>query len=198
MEYSMKINKMTSMVKSVLLFCLFTFLPLSVRAQDAEVPVQPAAVQQAPTSFLFGYFSYSSVLREMPEYARVQEDVATLRGQYDAEAKRVEEEFNRKYEDFLEGQHDMAPSILKKRQNELQDLLDRNVAFKQEAQRLLDQAEQDALAPLKARVNEALRQLAAIRGYAFILNTDGDVLPYVDATRGEDINATLKTILISN
>jgi len=186
------------MTKKILSLLLTMTTAMALQAQDVQEPALPQPAPQtaeAPQTYLFGYFSYSTILKSMTEYQKVQQDIATLRKQYDAEAKRVEDEFNRKYEDFLEGQRDFAPSILKKRQNELQDLLDRNVAFKQEAQRLLQQAEQDALAPLKARVSEAMGQLAAIRGYAFIINTDGDALPWVDPTRGEDINATLLSIL---
>lgn len=191
-------KKHHTMTKKILSLLLTMTAAMALQAQDVQEPALPQPAPQtaeAPQTYLFGYFSYSTILKSMTEYQKVQQDIATLRKQYDAEAKRVEDEFNRKYEDFLEGQRDFAPSILKKRQNELQDLLDRNVAFKQEAQRLLQQAEQDALAPLKARVSEAMGQLAAIRGYAFIINTDGDTLPWVDPTRGEDINATLLSIL---
>lgn len=184
-------------MRRTLFLMLCVAMPFVMQAQE-EVAVaaeQTADVTPAQPTFLFGYFSYDKVLKSMPDYAQVQADMETLRKQYDSEAKRAEDEFNRKYEDFLEGQHDFAPSILKKRQNELQDILDRNVAFRQEAQRLLNQAEQEALAPLKAKIATALQQLAAIRNYAFVLNTDGDALPYVDTTRGEDINDTLQTIL---
>ena len=32
-------------------------------------------------------------------------------------------------------------------------------------------------------------------GYAFILNTDNNALPYADISMGEDITETLKTVL---
>ena len=52
----------------------------------------------------FGYLSYEQALQSIPDYALVQQQMATLREQYQAETKRVEEEFNRKYEEFLDGQ----------------------------------------------------------------------------------------------
>ena len=185
-------------MRNILFIILCAAAPLFLNAQEVQPTDSVGTGYTAPDNFIFGYFSYSQALKSMPEYARVEEDLATLRKQYDVEAKRVEDEFNRKYEDFLEEQRDLAPSILKKRQNELQDLLDRNVAFREEALKLLEQAKDEALAPLNDKIKEALKQLAIMRGYAFILNTDGNTMPYVDATRGEDINATLKTILISN
>ena len=117
-----------------------------------------------------------------------QENMADLRSKFDAEMKRVEDDFNRKYEEFLEGQRDFAPTILQKRQTELQEMLTRNVAFKAESEKLLRQAEIDAMAPLRKKLQAAIQQVGAEGGYAFILNTDGDACPYIDPTMGEDVS----------
>lgn len=143
----------------------------------------------------FGYFSYEEAFRSMPEYAIVQVNLNDLKAKYDAETKRVEEEFNRKYEEFLEGQADFAPTILQKRQTELQELLKKNVAFKAEAARLLQQAEADAYAPLRERLSKVLKEIGEGNGYAFILNTDGDACPYIDPEMGEDVLQMVKEAL---
>ena len=143
----------------------------------------------------FGYFRYEEAFRSMPEYAIVQANLNDLRAKYDAETKRVEEEFNRKYEEFLEGQADFAPTILQKRQTELQELLKKNVAFKAEAARLLQQAEADAYAPLRERLSKVLKEIGEGNGYAFILNTDGDACPYIDPEMGEDVLQMVKEAL---
>lgn len=143
----------------------------------------------------FGYLNFSEAIKQMPEYAQVQADMADLRAKYDAEMKRSEEEFNKKYEEFLEGQHDFAPSIFQKRQAELMDMMDKNIAFKNEARRLLRQAEQNARQPLKDRLRSILDQIGKERGYAFILNTDGDALPFVNPEQGEDLTLTVQEII---
>ena len=143
----------------------------------------------------FGYFSYEQILKWMPEYKIVVDNMNDLKSKYDAETKRVEEEFNRKYEEFLDGQRDFAPTILQKRQTELQELLKKNVAFKAEAAKLLRQAEADAYAPLRERLGGVLREIGAKQGYAFILNTDGDACPYIDPTMGEDVSEMVKEAL---
>jgi len=143
----------------------------------------------------FAYFSYNEVFGSMPGRAIVQENMKKLSSQYDAETKRAEEEFNVKYEEFLEGQRDFAPAILNKRQAELQEIMEKNVAFKEEARRLLKQAEDDMNMPLKARLNDALKHIGMERGYAFILNTDNDACPYIDPAQGTDITAELKELL---
>ena len=60
----------------------------------------------------FGYFSFSEILNTMPDRAAADRNLADLRIKYDAEMKRAENEFNVKYEEFLEGQRDFVPSIL--------------------------------------------------------------------------------------
>ena len=143
----------------------------------------------------FGYFSYDQVLTTMPEYQIVMENMTDLKTKYDAETKRVEEEFNKKYEEFLDGQRDFAPTILQKRQSELQELLKRNVAFKAEAERLLAKAEKEAFAPLHQKISTALQTIGTEQGYAFILNTDGNACPYINPTMGEDVTDLLKNAL---
>ena len=143
----------------------------------------------------FGYFSYEQILKWMPEYKIVVDNMNDLKSKYDAETKRVEEEFNRKYEEFLDGQRDFAPTILQKRQTELQELLNRNVAFKAESERLLAEAEKEAFAPLHQKLSNALQTIGAQNGYAFIINTDGNACPYIDPTMGEDVTNMLKEAL---
>lgn len=155
-------------------------------AAATGTPRQHAAAQAA-TLLRYGYISYDSVFRAMPEYAETQQSIAMLRSKYDAEMKRSEDEFNAKYEEFLETQRDLVPSILRKRQAELQEMMDKNTAFKAEARRLLAQAEQDAYAPLHARLRAAVGEVAAEQGLAFVLNTDRNACPYINPAMGVDI-----------
>ncbi len=152
-------------------------------------------VAQAQTTVKFGYLSYQEALKAMPEYTTAQAKLADLKQKYDNEMKRVEDEFNKKYELFLEGQKDFAPTILRKRQVELQELIAKNIAFKEEAKRLLAQAETETYAPLKSKLAETLRGIGEARGFMFILNTDNDNLPYANSAYGEDITVLVKDCL---
>ena len=109
---------------------------------------------QADSAMRFGYLSYEAALQSMPDYTVVQKKLADLRQQFQNETLRVEDEFNRKYEDFLEGQREFPQSILQKRQIELQELMDKNIAFKENSRKELEKAEQELMAPLKIRLIE--------------------------------------------
>lgn len=149
----------------------------------------------AKAQIRYGYLSYDSVFHAMPEYAVAQKNLADLRQKYEAEMKRSEDEFNAKYEQFLEGQRDYVQSILQKRQAELQEMMDKNIAFRKEANRLLAQAEKDAYAPVQARLNAAIAKIGSERGLAFVLNTDGNACPYIDPAMGENIGNAVAEIL---
>ena len=163
-----------------ILTMLFVFL--SIGAQESK-------------QYMFGYLSYETALKSMPDYAVVQQQMADLRAQYQAETKRVEDEFNRKYEDFLDGQRDFPKTILQKRQSELQELMEKNIAFREHSLQELAQAEQEAMAPLRIRLIETLGNIGRERGYAFIVDTDQKALPFINPAMGEDITELVITSL---
>lgn len=180
------------------------FLPLAASAQDSirlVTPVNESAtvaavvVPTAQPTVKFGYFSYSEALQSMPEYATVQRQMAELRKKYDEEAKRVEDDFNAKYEDFLDGQRDFPPTILKKRQSELAELMAKNTAFRSDSRRLLAEAEREAYAPLHRKLAAVLKVVGEKEGFAFIINTDNNTCPYVNSAQGKDINQLVKDCL---
>lgn len=143
----------------------------------------------------FGFLSYEAALQSMGEYALVQKQMADLRTQYEAETKRVEDEFNAKYEDFLEGQREFPKTILQKRQTELQELMQKNIEFKQNSIQELAKAEQEAMAPLRIKLIETLGNIGRERGYAFIVDTDQKALPFINLAMGEDINQLVQNAL---
>ena len=150
---------------------------------------------QEDATLRFGYLSYEAALKSMPDYAVVQQKLADLRQQYQNETLRVEDELNRKYEEFLEGQREFPQSILQKRQMELQELMEKNLAFKENSRKELEKAEQDLMAPLKIRLIEVLEKMGRERGYAFIIDTDVKALPFINPAMGHDLNQQVQDAL---
>lgn len=146
-------------------------------------------------SLKFGYFSYKTLLEAMPEYAQAKASVAALTAQYEAEAEQAAQEFNTKYEQFIAEEKTLAASIRIKRQAELTDLLNRNMAFKEESKKLLAKAEADALAPVRAKLNTAVRNVGLKGAFAAILNTDNNSVPFLNPALGEDVTPLLRAEL---
>ena len=173
-------------LKALLLVLLVCLAGRGAWAQEAQPDqVQPAVQEEKP--FKFGYLSYNAVFQAMPEYAVSQQKLAELKEKYDRETRRSEDEFQRKFAEFLQGQKDFPENILLKRQNELQDLLQQSVKFKEEARRLLTEAEKEMQQSMLFLLDEAIRAVGTEQGFAFILNTDGRACPFVSLTWGTDV-----------
>lgn len=185
------IFRLLTTMKKLILFFVATATMLSANAQSETTTREQTAMTinqdgQQP-AIRFGYLSCDSVLHAMPEYTVAMKNLNDLKAKYDSEMKRVEDEFNSKYELFLEGQSDFAPSIRQKRQAELQELMEKNRAFKKEAARLLEQAKQEAINPLKKTIQANITRIGLQKGLAFVVNTDGGNMPYLNTIMGEDI-----------
>ena len=174
-------------MKKTVLFLLLTVVSLTVTAQE----ITP----KDSVAFKYGYLSYDSVMIAMPDYAALKINMGQLREQYEAEQKRVENDFNKKYEEFLDGQANFPQTILQKRQSELQEMLDKNIAFKKQSQKMLNDAEARMLDAIKTTINMAVKDIAQERGYAFVLNTDKEAVPFVNPAMGEDITEAVKQLL---
>lgn len=140
----------------------------------------------------FGYMSYKQILQEMPEYAQATKDLAVLKAKYEAETQKGEEEFQRKFVDFLQGQKDFPQAIMQKRQAELQALMDNGVAFRMKSQELIASAEKDLMQEAYKRLNRALLEVGVEYGYGYILNTDDNNCPYINPVIGFDVTELVR------
>ena len=178
-------------------------LPFAATAQEGteagEVgsPVAADTTAALPPVVVFGYLSYEAALDSMPQKALVTRRLQELRNAYEEEMKRVEDDFNRKYEDFLDGMKDFPRTILLKRQRELQDLLQKNVSFKNQAQEELRRAEQEAMQPLRTRLNEAIATVAREHRLAVVVNTDANACPFIDPEMAVNLQEEVNTLLMN-
>lgn len=182
------------MRRTIVGLCLLLFsFPVWVWGQAAVA--DSSTVSKQRTAVQFGYFSYSTLLELMPEYHSAKEKLANLQSRYDAELQRADKEFNRKFAEFLEGQDAFPENILIKRQKELQDLMEKSLSFKSEIKALIAKARRELLEPVRARLDEAVRQIGAEQGLDYILNTDGNACPYIDPRCGTDVSPLIKARL---
>ena len=102
---------------------------------------------------------------------------------------RAEQDFSKKFAEYIDGQKTFPENIMLKRQKELQQLMEQSMQFKKEAQELLTKAEADLMEPVNARLKEAIAEVGKKRNYAYVLNTDANAYPYISG-EGEAENCT--------
>lgn len=164
------------------------------QSTDNETEQPTAEQQQQPQALQlrFGVISREAVLKSIPDYLKVDQEMEKLKADFEAEAKRSADEFNAKYETFLNEQRNYAPSIMRKRQVELEEMMRSNENFRIESHKLLREARQEALRPLQDKINEAIRQVSIQQGLLFVLNADADRVPYYLEGVGIDITEAVK------
>ncbi|MCM1373010.1 MAG: OmpH family outer membrane protein [Bacteroides sp.] len=155
-----------------------------VRAQAEEsmqtdTVTQSQTQQQRPRVFVMGQINSNVILPRMPQYLAMLESLKSLKEQYEAEAKKSENDFQRKFEEFMQGQKDFPKTILDKRQNELQIMLETNAEFRIKAQKLLAEAERSMLADVKAELAEAVAIVAQEKGVSIVYDLDDGSVPYI-------------------
>ncbi len=180
--------------------CLFSAIPTIAQSttDHATTPVDTTAatpvvisVETTPATPVqvakYGYLSYSQVLENMTEYKVAQQQLKELRTKYEMEAQYNESSFRRQFAEFLQGQKDFPQSIMLKRQRDLQEALEKSLAFRDEAERLLKQAETEVLAPIKARLDNAIRMVGGAYNLEYIYNMDTNAMPYVNPALVMDV-----------
>lgn len=146
-------------------------------------PILPAAAQNAAR---YGCLSRQALLRQMPETRRAQQELDSLRAQFDRETQYNEAGFQRQFSEFLQVQKSLSEPLLRKRQADLQVAMERALAFRREGQALLDDARKRLFRPIEERLDAAIRVVGAERGYDLVIDTDSSAAPYVSPTLSED------------
>jgi outer membrane protein len=146
----------------------------------------------------FGYFRYNKVVEQMPEYGQICKDYEQLKKRCDSEIARNENELTRSYVAYLDGQNEFPEPILRKRQKELQELVDKSVLFREELRAWLAQAHDSLMAPMRAKIDDAVSRVCLHNNLAYIIDLDEAGYKFINPTCGFDItNALLGTLGIT-
>ena len=141
---------------------------------------------QAQTTIKYGTIHYDSLLVGLPQYAQVQQRMEELHKKYESETAYNEQNFKRLFAEFLQGQKDFPQNILMKRQRDLQEQMEKSIAFRKEADALLRAAEADMMKPLLEMLDELIRNVGLERGYEMIINLDTPAYPFLHPSVAED------------
>lgn len=137
----------------------------------------------------FGYYSHSKAVEGVPGYSQSIAEYEILKQRCEAEIERNEQELTRKYVAFLDGQQDFPELILRKRQKELQQMVDNSVLFREQLSGWLQQAKDSLLAPHNAAVDAALVRVCLRHGLAFAFDSDVVQLRFINPNVGVDITS---------
>ena len=146
----------------------------------------------------FGYFSFSEILNAMPDRAAADRNLADLRIKYDAEMKRAENEFNVKYEEFMKASATSCRASFTSVEAELQEMMEKNVAFRKEAERLLKQGAGRRLRTAAQEDKRGRRKGGQRTRLCVYTQHRRRRMPYIDASMSEDATIFIRELLGMN
>ena len=136
----------------------------------------------------FGYISFNSTLKLMPEYLDAESNLQKIQADYHEEIERSKREFERQYIEFMLEQDHLSPSIVAKRQKELQLLMDNNAQFRDRVQSELEAKRAELLVPLKKKLLEAVSTVCIKQGLDYVIDIGAGTYLFINEERGIDIS----------
>lgn len=196
----MKVFHNPAAIKIFFLLCICSLSQtLAAQQQDSvavdSIKPQVAVERPRPRTLVMGSIRTNTILQNMPQYKAMQASMQALREQYEAEARKSEEDFQRKFEEFLQGKDEFPKTILEKRQNELQSILEANAKFRIKVQELLAEAEKSLMADVRAEMTDAIAVVAQDKGVSIVFDLDNGSVPYILSGLAVDLTADVIQLL---
>ena len=139
------------------------------------------------------FVNSQEIVPSMPEFVAMQKQMSDMEAQYKKELKVMEDEYNKKYADFVQQQDSLTENIKVRRQQELQDIQERSQNFVQQSQQDFQKKQQELFAPIQDKVKKAISAVGSEKGYTYIIDPQAilytgtgavDATPFVKAKLG--------------
>lgn len=143
----------------------------------------------------FGYMDFNGAIKLMPEYFEAQLNLQKIQSDYKNEIDRSKREFERQYVEFMLEQDHLAPTIVAKRQKELQVLMDAYAEFRDSVQVDLESIRLEMLNPIKEKLLKAIYKAGMDFNLDYVIDTGTGAYLYINNDKGIDISNYVYKIL---
>lgn len=160
-----------------LIVLLFMIIPLGAFAQEVKI----------------AFVNTQEVFMAMPEVSAMEKQMADLNEKYKLELKQMQDEYQKKYSDFIAQQDSLTENIKLRRMQEIQDIQGRMDNFMQVAQQDVQKKQQELIQPVQEKLQKAIKAVGDEKGYTYIIDPAAllytgtsaiDATPFVRAKLG--------------
>ena len=144
------------MLKKIVLFA-FLCLPLGMIAQEAKI----------------AYVNSMEIFNTMPETSAAETELANLNQSLRADLQRMQEEYNKKYTEFMQQQDTLIQSIKIRRMQEVEDIKNRLETFYEQAEQEMAKKRNDLNAPIVQKIQSAIKVVGEEQGYTYMMEMGG-------------------------
>ena len=125
------------------------------------------------------YVNTTELLDVMPEKAQATQQLLTLSENYEKELELMQNDYNKKYSDYITYQTSLSENIKLRRMQELTELESRINQFMDLAQKDIENQEKELLDPLRQKINNAIHAVGIEQRYAVIYDLANPGIAFV-------------------
>lgn len=161
-----------------IIIALLMVLPLGAFAENTKI----------------GYINKQEILVVMPEYNDAMKVLEDMNLKYITEGKKLEEEFQRKYQEYASQAETLDAAIRQYKENELARLQQSIQEFTKSADETLKKKQQELFVPIIAKMDAAIAKVGEQNGFTIILDNTAGIIAYKSA-QAIDVAALVKKAL---
>lgn len=140
------------------------------------------AFAQSATPVTVAFVNSAELLELYPEKAAAAQQLLALSDNYKKELELMQNEYNKKYSDYITYQASLAENIKLRRMQELTELENRIQQFMELAQEDMENQEKVLLEPLKQKIKEAIYAVGIENNYTVIYDLSNPGIAFVSPT----------------
>lgn len=129
------------------------------------------AIPMLASAQKFGHINTQELFSQMPEVNQVKLKMDTVQSQYESQLASMNEEFQKKVQDYQSQEATMADAIKQIRQQELQEMQQRIQLFYQTAEQDIQKKQQELLAPVHEKMAKAIKAVGERENYTYIFDS---------------------------
>ncbi|WP_294070799.1 OmpH family outer membrane protein [Proteiniphilum sp. UBA1028] len=141
--------------------------------------ISTTAFAQITPQVSVAFVNTAELLEVFPEKGQATQQLLTLSENYKKELELMQNEYNKKYSDYITYQSSLTENIKLRRMQELTELENRMQQFMELAQEDMENQEKALLEPLKQKISEAIRTVGIERNYTVIYDLANPGIAFV-------------------
>ncbi len=157
-----------------------------------------AILLMAPLSIFaqkFAHFDLTQIIPNMKEYTAAQEELQKLQKQFEDDLKLMQDELQKKGEDYEKQKANLLDNVRQRRETELQELYNRLQTTFQDNNKILSETEQAKMQEIQKLVLDAVKKVGEAGGYVYIVDISTGAIPFVSPTLSTDVTPEIKKAL---
>ena len=139
----------------------------------------------------FGHVDAQAVMQSLPEFIKARGEIEALSKQYENDMKAMQDEIQRKSDEYDKGKSTMNATQQQEVETNLQQMIQKFQQAYQDNQQALQKAQQEKMQPIMNKIMTAIKNVGKDGGYVYIMDISTGI-PYISDTLSKDVTNDVK------